>query len=266
MSEKKEKKMASFMQPVSEAERSAKIPHDLPILPLRNTVGYPFSVLPLVVGVPRSVKLIEDALQGDRLVGLIAMKDSSIEEPQPDQIYEVGTVAKVHHVVRAPDKTLQVVVEGLERFRVDHWLENESYLRAHIELAPDVVEQGLEMDALQSSLRDLAQEIVALSPNLPEEVGKFLNQVQDARYLAYLVAANARLEVKKGQEILEADNVKDKLQALISHLAHEKEVLKLGQKIKTEAREEIDKAQREYYLRQQLKAIQKELGETDENA
>ena len=256
--------MTDSKQPENHAERVASIPSDLPILPLRNTIAYPLSILPLVVSVPRSVKLIEDSVEGNRLIGLLTMKDASIEEPGPGQIYEIGTVAEVYHVKEAPDKTLQVVIHGLERFRIEHWLGDESYLRAHIALAPDVVEPGVELDALQRSLRDLVQEVVALSPSLPEEAGKFLNQVQDPRYLAYLVAANARLEVAEGQKILEMDSVNDKLRALISHLAHEKEVLSLGQKIQTEAHEEMDKAQREYYLRQQLKAIQKELGETDE--
>ncbi len=258
--------MATFMQPDDNNEEIlAKIPSELPILPLRNTVAYPFSVLPLMVGVPRSVKLIEDALEGDRLIGLLTMKDPSIEEPKPGQIYEIGTVAKVYRVSKAPDDTLQVIVQGLERFRVEHWLEPTPYLKARIALTPDVVEPGLELDALQRSLRDLAQEVISLSPNLPDEVGNFLNQIKDPRYLTYLVAANAQLEMEKGQQVLETDNVKDKLQALVTHLSHEKEVLTLGKKIQSEAHEEMDKAQREYYLRQQLKAIQKELGETDED-
>ena len=258
--------MATFMQPDDNNEEIvAKIPSELPILPLRNTVAYPFSVLPLMVGVPRSVKLIEDALEGDRIIGLLTMKDPSIEEPQPGQIYEIGTVAKVYRVSKAPDDTLQVIVHGLERFRVEHWLDPTPYLRARIALTPDVIEPGLELDALQRSLRDLAQEVISLSPNLPDEVGNFLNQIQDPRYLTYLVAANAQLEMEKGQQVLETDNVKDKLQALVAHLSHEKEVLTLGKKIQSEAHEEMDKAQREYYLRQQLKAIQKELGETDED-
>ena len=256
--------MATFLQQDDHEEILKTIPNELPILPLRNTVAYPFSILPLMVGVPRSVKLIEEALEGDRIIGLLTMKDPSIEEPQPGQIYEIGTVAKVYRVSKAPDNTLQVIVHGLERFRIDHWLEPTPYLRARITLVPDVVESGLELDALQRSLRDLAQEVITLSPNIPDEVGNFLNQVQDPRYLTYLVAANAQLEVEKGQQVLEYDRVNDKLQALVSHLAHEKEVLTLGKKIQSEAREEMDKAQREYYLRQQLKAIQKELGETSE--
>jgi len=256
--------MVTFIESEDNVDVLRNIPEELPILPLRNTVAFPFSALPLVVGIPRSVKLVEDAREGNRLIGLLATKDPSVEEPKPGQIYETGTVAKVYHMVRTPNDTLQVVVQGIERFRVEHWVDTEPYLRARIKLIPDVVESGIELDALQRTLRDLAQEVLALLPNLPEEVGNFLSQVKDPRYLAYLVAANARLEIPKAQEILEKDHVKDKLRALISHLAHEKEVLTLGQKIQTEAREEMDKAHRDYYLRQQLKAIQKELGETDE--
>jgi ATP-dependent Lon protease len=253
------------MQPKNDAERVDSIPKELSILPLRNTIAFPFSILPLAVGIPRSVKLVEEALEKDRLIGLLAMKDSSIEEPEPGQIYEIGTVAKVHQVHRMPDNGLQVIVEGIERFRVKHWLGTEPYLRGEITVAPDGVELGLELDALQRNLRELAQEVIALSPSLPDEAGKLLNQVQDPRHLTYLVAANVHLQIAEGQKILEMDHLKDKLRALISHLTHEKEVLKLGQKIQTEARDEMDNAQREYYLRQQLKAIQKELGERDES-
>ncbi|MGD9322281.1 MAG: endopeptidase La [Desulfobacteraceae bacterium] len=256
--------MVTFIETDDNAELVKRIPEELPILPLRNTVAFPFSALPLVVGIPRSVKLVQDAREGNRLIGLLTAKDPSIEEPGPGQIYETGTVAKVYHMVKAPNDTLQVVVQGLERFRVEHWLGTKPYLRARISLVPDVVDSDVELDALQRTLRDLAQEVIALSPNLSEEAGNFLNQVQDPRYLAYLVAANARLEISKAQEILEKESIKDKLRALISHLSHEKEVLTLGHKIQTEAREEMDKAHREYYLRQQLKAIQKELGEADE--
>lgn len=253
-----------FMQPDPNASPVAQMPHELPILPLRNTLAYPFSVLPLAVGIARSVKLIEDALQGNRLIGLVAMQDSTVEEPMPGQVYETGTMALIQRVARTPDNALQVVVQGVERFRVETWLDTRPYLRARIAMAPDVVETDVEMEALQRSLLTLAQEVVALSAHMPKEVANFLGQVKDPRYLAYLIAANARLEVPQGQQILETDSVKEKLRLLIAHLEHEKEILALGQKIQTEAREEMDKAQREYYLRQQLKAIQRELGEADE--
>jgi ATP-dependent Lon protease len=256
--------MANVLTLEDNAERLANLPEELPILPLRNTVAYPFSMLPLVIGIPRSVKLIEDAMEGNRMIGLVLSKDGSIDEPTPGQVHEIGTVAVINRVVRAPNDNLNVVVQGLERFRVDHWTETDPYLKARITLAPEEATESIELDAMIHSLRDLAKEVVSLMPNLPDEVANFLDQINDPRYLAYLVAANAGLEKEQGQEILAADLVKDKLQYLINHLAHQKEILTLGQKIKSEAKEEMDKAQKEYFLRQQMRAIQKELGEGDE--
>jgi ATP-dependent Lon protease len=254
--------MANFMQ--SEVNPSIQIPDELPILPLRNTLAYPFLVLPLAVGISRSIRLIEDALQGRRLIGLVAMQDPTIEQPMPGEIHEVGTIATIQRVSRGPDNSMQVVVEGIERFRVVEWTSTEPYLRARISLIPDILDQDVELDALQRSLRDITREVVALSPHLPDEVNKFLAQVEDPRHLLYLVAANVRLKIEEGQQLLEADDLKEKYRLLISHLTREKEVLTLEQKIQSEAHEEMEKAQREYYLRQQLKAIQKELGEEEE--
>ncbi len=239
------------------------IPSELPILPLRNTVAFPFSMMPLSVGIPRSVNLVNDALKGDRLIGLVGMKYPEIEEPLPGQTYEVGTIAKVEHVTRSADNSLQVIVQGIERFRIDYWMADKPYLKAHIAIAPDKIEKDLELDALQRSLRELAQQVVALSPKFPKEVGDYLSQVKDPRYLVYLVASGTGLEVLKAQQILEIDSLKEKYRLLIGHLTREKEVLTIGKKIESEAREEMNKAQREYYLRQQLRAIQKELGESE---
>jgi len=246
-----------------EYQSESEIPRDLPILPLRNTVAYPSLVIPLMVGIPRSIKLMEDVYQGNRLVGLVSMHDAAVEEPQPGQVHEIGTVAKVERMVRTSDNNLQVVVHGLARFRVAHWIEAEPYLRARIEPIPETVTRDLEIDALQRTLTELAEEVFSLSPNLPKEAMVFLSHVDNPLYLAYLIAGTARLEIAQQQNILEVDDIKEKLRILISHLSHEKEVLTLGKKIQTEAREEMDKAQREYFLRQQLKAIQKELGETE---
>ena len=246
-------------------QKMADIPEELPILPLRNTVAFPYSVMPLAVGIPRSVALVEEAMKGNRIIGLVSMKDPSIETPRPDQVHEVGTVAKIERVMRTSDNTLQVIIQGMERFRVDHWVAESPYLKARISMSPAAMEKDLETDALARSLREVAQEVVTLSPNLPKEAIEYLNQVEDPRYLVYLVAGSIGLDVAKGQEIIEANTVKEKVRILIAHLSREKELLTLGKKIQTEAKGEMDKAQREYFLRQQLKAIQKELGETDEN-
>ena len=257
--------MASFLRPKN-TEQAVSIPKELPILPLRDTVAFPFSVIPLAVGIARSVKLVEDAMQADNLVGLVASKDATIEEPLPGQVHEVGTVARILRVVRGQDGTMQVVVQGLERFRVLHWIPSEQYLRARVTPAPENVETDLEIEALMASLRELGREVVELSPNIPNEAARFLATITDPRYLAYLVAANGQLEPAEAQRVLEMDSVKEKLRALIAQLGHQKEVLSLGQKIRTEAKEEMEKDQREYFLRQQMKAIQKELGEMDESS
>ncbi len=246
-------------------EKPEDLPKELPILPLRNTVPFPFVMVPLTVGIPRSVKIIEDALKGNSLIGMIASRDPSVEEPAPDQVYTVGTVGRILRVVRAQDGTMQVVVQGLERMRVAQWLAPEPYMKARIEAAPEKEEPDLEQEGLVQGLRSIAQEVIDLSPTIPREAANFLNSVSDPRYLAYLVAGNAQIEPADGQKILELDSVKDKLRAIIALLAHQKEVLSLGQKIRSEAKEEMEKEQREYILRQQLKAIQKELGDLDEN-
>ncbi len=242
------------------------IPEELPILPLRNTVAFPFTVLPLTVGIPRSVKLIEEAMQGNRLIGLVAMKDPSIELPGPDEVYTTGTAAQILKVVKAPDDTLQVIVQGLERIKIDYWTATEPYLKAHVSIAPDLVEEehAIEIEALRRTLVDLAQKLVQYLPNIPDEVINFLQRVDDPRYLTYLLASNARIEMEEAQQLLEEDLLKDKMRMLVRLLNRELEVLELGQKIQSEAREELEKAQREFFLRQQLKAIQRELGEEDE--
>ncbi|HUI72072.1 MAG TPA: endopeptidase La, partial [Spirochaetia bacterium] len=238
---------------------------ELPILPLRNTVPFPFVMIPLAVGIPRSVKLIEDALQGNSMIGMVASKDPSIEEPVPEQVHTIGTAGKILRVSRAQDGTMQVVVQGLERIRVAQWLSPEPYMRARVEPALEREESDLEQEGLVQGLRNIAQEVIDLSPTIPREAANVLNSVSDPRYLVYLVAGNAQIEAVEAQKILEMDSVKEKLRALITHLAHQKEVLSLGQKIRSEAKEEMEKEQREYILRQQLKAIQKELGDLDEN-
>jgi len=241
-----------------------ELPETLPILPLRNTVAFPGTVLPLAVGIQRSVALVQEASEKNRLVGLVAMRDSKIKEPMPGQTYEVGTLARLDHVQGTEEKGLQVIVRCLGRFRILHWVGDTPYLKAKVAPAPEETDEDLETDALFRSLRELAQEVVGLSPNFPKEAGEFLAQIKEPAYLVNLVATNAGMEVEQAQQLLEEDSVKEKTRRLIEHLSREKEVLSLGRKIQSEAKEKMSEAQREYYLRQQLKAIKEELGETDE--
>ncbi|HID63370.1 MAG TPA: endopeptidase La [Anaerolineae bacterium] len=257
--------MLPWLNLFSDQEDAIKvIPGELPILPLRNTVVFPSAVTPIVVGIPRSVKLIEEAVEGSRLIGLVAMHDPNIEEPGPGQVYEVGTVGFIHKVIKGSDENLQVIIQGIERFRIQEWVREKPYLKAQIELAPEQVEESVEVEALRRSLLDLARRLVSLTPQLPDEIMEFITRLENPRYLIYLIAANLRIEVAEAQEILVFDSVADKMRKLISILTREVEVLELGQKIQSEAQSEIEKAQREYFLREQLKAIKKELGEADE--
>ncbi len=243
----------------------AKMPEELPILPLRNTVALPFAMLPLAVGIPRSIRLVEDALAGNHLIGLMAMKEPEIEEPLPGQIYEVGTVAYIHRVIRSDDGDLQVIVQGLERIKIDVWTATSPYLKARVSLAPDEVDlESVETEALRRTLLQVAREVINLMPNLPKEVALFLEQLENPRHLTYMIAANTRMDMKDMQQLLELDRLNDKMRRLISHLTRERELLSLGQKITEDAQEEMTKQQREYFLRQQLEAIRRELGETDE--
>src|SRR6266540_890331 len=245
---------------------SDKFSEVLPILPLRGMVIYPNTAVPLTVGQPRSIKLVDDVVGGDKLVGLVAAVNPELETPGPNDLYKVGTIATVHRLLRAPDGTVRLLVQGMERFRVEEFLEEEPYLKAKIRPAPETVEQGLEIDALARNARDQFQQITQLIPSFPEELAGSITALEDPLQTAYTIANFQRIDLKDAQELLEFDSVVEKLKKLIGLLVREAEVLQLGQKIQNEAHGEIEKVQRDYFLREQMKAIQKELGEKDEQA
>ncbi len=243
----------------------ARIPEELPVLPLRNMVALPFTTLPVAVGVPRSVRLVQDALQGSRFIALMTSIHPEIDEPTGDQVRRVGSVAHIQRVARAENGALQMVVQVLERARVVEWTGEDPYLRARIEIAPDVEEENAEAVALRRALLEVSREVVALMPNVPDDVVNFLEQIESNRMLTYMVAANSRMELDQRQAILELDSVNAKLRELIKVLANEREVLSIGQKITQEAQQRLSKEQREVILRRQMEAIRKELGESDDD-
>ena len=257
--------MAYFRPLDAQTPDRPSVPYALPILPLRQTLAYPFFVLPLTVGLPRSVRLVEEAVQAERLIGLVGMPDASVEAPMPGQVYATGTLAVVQHITHTADNVMQVVVQSLERCHIRQWITTTPYLRAAIILAPDRVVADLELETLQGWVRTMAREVGALSPQIPHELWSMLGQVRDPRFLAYLVAASLPLEVPQGQQFLEADTVQDKFRLLLTHLTHARERLSLRYQVQHTTRQAMDKAQREYYLREQLKTIQQELGETDKS-
>ncbi|BBB48558.1 ATP-dependent Lon protease [Pelolinea submarina] len=246
-----------------EQSGDADFPSQLPILPLRGLVVYPQTAVPLTIGQSRSIKLVDDALSGNRWVGLITSRDAEKENPDPEDLYEYGTAAIIHRLFRAPDGTIRLLVQGTGRFKVKKFIEGKPYIQAEVEAAPEKIEKGLKIEALSRNVRDQFVAIAEMIPSIPRELVATINSLQDPLQTAYNIANLQRMDLSQAQLILEMDSTADKLRFLVGILTKEGEVLDLGQKIQNEAREEIDKVQREYFLREQLKAIRKELGDED---
>jgi ATP-dependent Lon protease len=240
------------------------IPDELPILPLRGVVVYPQTAVPLTVGQPRSIRLVDEVVNGSRLIGLVTAKDPDLESPGPDDIYRIGTVASIHRLFRAPDGTIRLLVQGLQRIAIDDFTSTEPYLKAKVHAVPESVEESLEVEALTRSVVDLFTRLADLVPSIPGELITSALNVDDPLQLAYTIATYIRIDLDEAQAMLEFDSTEQKLRRLMTVLGKELEVLELGRKIQTEAQSEMEKMQREYYLREQLKAIQRELGEGDE--
>ena len=242
------------------------VPDILAILPLRGTVLLPHAVLPLGAGRPSSVRLIEDAVQSGRLVGAVMQRDPQQDAPGLDGLHPVGTVTVIHKAVKQADGSLRLIVQGLGRFRLLEVLEREPFLRARVEpIDEPAPATDVELEALVRSVRSLFEKVVALSPGLPDELITVVGNADAPGEVADLIAATLpTLGNELKQELLETIDVRTRLQKLAGALAKEAEVLELGSKIQSEVQSEVSKTQREYYLREQLKAIQKELGGSDD--
>lgn len=241
-----------------------EIPDEIPILPLRGLVVFPQTAIPLTVGQPRSITLVDDVVSGDRLVGLVTSKDPELEMPGPDDVYEYGTLASIHRLFRAPDGTIRLLVQGIKRIRLNEFTATEPYLKARVEFAPEDVEDTLEVEALVRTVVEQFSRLSELVPNIPSELVNSAVTTEDPLQLAYIIATYIRIDLEKAQDVLEINSTETKLRLLTDALSKELEVLELGRKIQSEAQSEMEKTQRDYYLREQLKAIQKELGEDDE--
>jgi ATP-dependent Lon protease len=240
------------------------IPDVLPVLPLKDTVVYPFALQPLGIGQERSIRLIDDVMRGDRLVVLVAQKAAEIESAGPDDIFKIGTVARVGRMFRMPDNTIQIAVQGLERVEIGEFTQEKPYLAAHVKLKPDIKESDNETEAMKRNVVGYFQRLVTLVQNVPEHVAAATLNLEEAIQVVYVIATFLQMDLELRQKLLELDSTRAKLQELSSFLTHELEILELGKKIQTSAQEEMGKMQREYLLREQLKAIQRELGEESE--
>ncbi|MDF3043568.1 MAG: ATP-dependent protease La [Thermomicrobiales bacterium] len=246
----------------AESPGRLEIPDALPVLPLRGgTVVFPLAVAPLNVGQDRSVRLVDDAMRGNRMLALVAQRGDEPEQAGPDDLHPIGTAAIIHQLLRAPDGTVRLIVQGLERIRLLDFVATEPYLVARVVAAPDQMSPGFETEGLRRAVLDLFRRLVALIPEVPDEVSAAAETITDPRQVAYLVASTGLLDGAARQEILELEPVEAKLRRLIEILQHEESVRELGQQIAAETQGRMTKAQREYFLREQLRSIQQELGE-----
>ncbi len=240
------------------------LPSALPVLPLREMVTYPETLTPLAVGQERSMRLVNDVLSGERLLVMVASRDPELEEPHPADLYDVGVAGVVARMLKVPDGTIRILVQGMERVRIVDYVTEEPYLVGRIEPLPDELAPSPELEALTRNVQRTFSGIIEQIPYLPEELQLAVANIEEPSALAHLIAGALRIPTAEKQELLEEVDVGRRLRRLSEILARELEVIQLGSEIQSQVESEIGKGQREYYLREQLKAIQAELGEADD--
>jgi ATP-dependent Lon protease len=240
------------------------IPDKLPILPLRDFIVFPYMVTPLIIARPKSMQLIDEVMEGDKLLGLVAQKQPEIEDPDIDNLFRYGTAAYVLKMLRFPDGSLRILVQGLSRIKIVNFIHKDPFFVCSIKKLNDTFEMNLEVQALIRNLSNQFQRIAVLVPNLPDELQIAVMNMDDPGRLTDLLASNLNLSMLEKEDILETLNLRDRMEKLTVYLNRELEVLEMGSKIQTQVQSEMGKNQREFYLREQLKAIQRELGESDE--
>jgi ATP-dependent Lon protease len=245
----------------SELDRNLVIPDELPILPLRNTVLFPGVVLPITVGRDKSIKAVNDAYKADKLIGVLAQKDANIEEPEPKDLCSIGTVAKIVKLIKMPDGGTTIIIQGKKRFELMELMTDDPYFKALINLLPDdEIPANEDFEAYISTIKDLAAQIIQLSPNLPTEASIILKNIENPSFLINFVSSNLNSELAEKQTLLEIQDIYQRAEHLISILQRELQFAELKDKVANKTRTEIDKQQRDYFLQQQLKSIKDELG------
>ncbi|MEM8485310.1 MAG: endopeptidase La [Bacteroidota bacterium] len=257
----------SIPLPTAEEEEemsTSSIPDSLPILALRNTVLFPGVVLPITVGRDASLKLVKDAFGDDSLIGVIAQKSSDVEDPTPEDLYEFGTAASILKLIKMPDGSKSIVIQGKRRFRTHAYTQTDPYFKANVEpITEEKSPDQIELDALIRSIKELAIQIVNLSPNLPSEAAYAIQNIDSPTFLIHFIASNLQVEVDDKQVLLETIPIADRAELVLQHLNRELQVLQLSEEIRSKVKTDVDKQQREYLLRQQMKTIQEELGEAE---
>jgi ATP-dependent Lon protease len=241
------------------------VPNELPVLPLRGTVLFPDLILPIMVGRKKSVKLVDDAMDSDRIIGIITQKRSEIEDPKESDLYTVGVAALILRMIRELDGSQRVIVQGVSRIKVKEYVQKDPYFKVRCDTLDENFAPGVEVEALVMNLKNLFQRAVELAPYLTAELGTMVSNIKSPSILADLIASNLNITTTEKQGILETFDVRERLTRVHLFLNKEIQVLELGNKIQSQVKEDMDRTQREYYLREQMKAIKKELGELDEH-
>jgi len=237
------------------------IPDELPILPLRNTVLFPGVVIPITVGRDKSIKAVNDAYKADKLIGVVAQKDSNVEEPVVSDLEDIGTVAKIVKLIKMPDGGTTIIIQGRKRFKIEEITADDPYFKAKIKVLPEENLKGdADFEAMVGSIKDLAGQIVGLSPNLPSEAAIILKNIENPSFLIHFVSSNLNSDIKEKQRLLEISNIKARAELLMNLMQTELQYAELKNKVTNKTRNELDKQQREYFLQQQMKAIKEELG------
>ncbi len=252
-----------LLSPQDEDEmRNEDIPEILSILPLRNTVLFPGVVIPITVGRDKSIKLVKEAYKGDKTIGVVSQKDMSIEDPGFDQLNKIGTVANIIKILQMPDGNTTVIIQGKQRFKLEELIQSEPYIKAKVERFAEEKPKtsSKEFKALISSIKELALQIIQLSPNLPSEAGIAIKNIESPTFLVNFISSNLALELPAKQELLELKDFVKRAKLLLEHLTNEVQILELKNQIQNKVRVDLDKQQRDYFLNQQLKTIQEELG------
>jgi ATP-dependent Lon protease len=246
-------------------EQPVEIPDTLPILPLRNSVLFPGAIIPIDVGRRKSVRLVEDAIAKERpVIGILTQKDARTEDPGSGDLYMIGCAARILKVIKLAKDNFSVILQGVSRFEVSTFDGAEPFLAAKVRSVPDPTSSDVELDALVMNLKDIAKRVVKLMPELPKEAGALVDSVTEAGHLADLITSHLELEVGEKQDVLETFDLKTRTRKVLQFLSRQLEVLKVRERINTQVQEEMGRNQREYVLRQQLKAIKEELGELDD--
>ena len=245
----------------SEDNDAQPIPDELPLLPLRNTVLFPGVVLPITVGRDKSIKAVNDAYKADKLIGVIAQKDSTVEEPTVSDLEEIGTIAKIAKLIKMPDGGTTIIIQGKKRFKVEEITSDDPYFKAKIKpLDEEVLKDDNDFEAMVGSIKDLASQIISISPNLPSEAAIILKNIENPSFLIHFVSSNLNSDIKDKQRLLVINNIKARAELLMNLMQTELQYTELKNKVTNKTRAELDKQQKEYFLQQQMKAIKEELG------